>query len=72
MARPSVRSEDDFRKTLGERKALCFCWEPFTKEHEPVSMECCKQVVGESCLDAWIRSDNENHNRCPHVSEPRL
>lgn len=72
MAEPPARSEAEFRKTLGERKALCFCLEPFTKVHEPVSMECCRQVVGESCLDSWIKSDNENHNRCPHVSKARL
>jgi hypothetical protein len=66
VARPAARSEAEFRKALSERKALCFCLEPFSKKHEPVSMECCKQVVGEQCLDAWIKSGNVNNNRCPH------
>ncbi|KAL1600384.1 hypothetical protein SLS60_006769 [Paraconiothyrium brasiliense] len=38
-------------------------------KHEPVSMECCKQVIGEKCLDKWIKSSNKNNDRCPHCRQ---
>ncbi|KAF9741588.1 hypothetical protein PMIN01_01127 [Paraphaeosphaeria minitans] len=42
-ARLPDRSEAEFRKTLEERKVVCFCCAPFSEEHEPMSMECCRQ-----------------------------
>ncbi|KAF1969545.1 hypothetical protein BU23DRAFT_236934 [Bimuria novae-zelandiae CBS 107.79] len=42
--RPPARRLADFLKTLDEQQGSCFYSEPFTEDHVPITMECCKQM----------------------------
>jgi len=70
----TMESTSNYREDLLDLEDIdnecVICWDTFSENHPAIALDNCRHVVGKKCLEAWLRSNNDQRDKCPTCRVP--